>query len=54
MDEDQVEGFGEQNPLGRVGHPAEVATVFVFLASAESSYATGEVLAVTGGQPVTV
>jgi NAD(P)-dependent dehydrogenase (short-subunit alcohol dehydrogenase family) len=31
-----------------------VAPVFVFLASAESSYVTGEVIAVTGGQPVTM
>jgi NAD(P)-dependent dehydrogenase (short-subunit alcohol dehydrogenase family) len=54
MPEDKVESFGEQTPLGRVGQPAEVATAFVFLASAESSYITGEVLAVTGGQPVTV
>ena len=54
MPEEQVESFGEQTPLGRVGQPAEVATAFVFLASAESSYITGEVLAVTGGQPVTV
>lgn len=54
MPEEKVEGFGTQTPLGRAGQPAEVATAFVFLASAESSYVTGEVLAVTGGQPVTV
>ena len=52
MPEDKVEGFGQQTPLGRVGQPAEVATAFVFLASPEASYITGEVLAVTGGQPV--
>jgi NAD(P)-dependent dehydrogenase (short-subunit alcohol dehydrogenase family) len=54
MPEEQVESFGEQTPLGRAGQPAEVATAFVYLASSESSYVTGEVLAVTGGQPVTV
>ncbi|WP_121258522.1 SDR family oxidoreductase [Nocardioides ferulae] len=54
MPEEKVESFGEQTPMGRVGQPAEVATAFVFLASAEASYITGEVLAVTGGQPVTV
>lgn len=54
MPEEKVEGFGEQTPMGRVGQPAEVATAFVFLASPEASYVTGEVLAVTGGQPVTV
>jgi NAD(P)-dependent dehydrogenase (short-subunit alcohol dehydrogenase family) len=54
MPEEKVESFGEQTPLGRVGQPAEVAPAFVFLASAEASYVTGEVLAVTGGLPVTV
>ena len=54
MPEEKVESFGKQTPLGRVGQPAEVAPAFVFLASAEASYVTGEVLAVTGGQPVTV
>jgi NAD(P)-dependent dehydrogenase (short-subunit alcohol dehydrogenase family) len=54
MPEDKVESFGKSTPLGRAGQPAEVATAFVFLASAEASYITGEVIAVTGGQPVTV
>jgi len=54
MPEEQVESFGEQTPLGRAGQPAEVAPAYVFLASAESSYVTGEVIAVTGGQPVTI
>jgi NAD(P)-dependent dehydrogenase (short-subunit alcohol dehydrogenase family) len=54
MPADAVESFGEQTPLGRAGQPAEVATAFVYLASKEASYVTGEVLAVTGGQPVTV
>ena len=54
MPEEKVESFGEQTPMGRAGQPAEVAPAFVFLASPESSYITGEVLAVTGGQPVTM
>ena len=54
MPEEKVESFGQQTPLGRVGQPAEVAPAFVFLASGEAGYITGEVLAVTGGQPVTV
>jgi NAD(P)-dependent dehydrogenase (short-subunit alcohol dehydrogenase family) len=53
MPEEKVEVFGTQTPLGRVGQPAELAPAYVFLASAESSYITGEVIAVTGGQPVT-
>ena len=52
MPEEMVEHFGEQSPLGRAAQPAEVATAFVYLASPESSYVTGEVLAVTGGLPV--
>lgn len=54
MTAEMVEGFGTQSPLGRAGQPAEVAPAFVFLASAKASYITGEVIAVTGGQPVTV
>jgi gluconate 5-dehydrogenase len=36
-------------PMGRIGHPGELAGVAVFLASAASSYVTGQVLAVDGG-----
>lgn len=43
--------FGAQTPLGRPGQPAELAPAYVFLASQESSYVTGETLAVTGGMP---
>ena len=43
MPEEKVASFGEQTPMGRAGQPAEVATAFVFLASPESSYITGEV-----------
>ncbi len=41
--------FGKGTPLGRAGQPAELAGVYVFLASQESSYVTGEIIAVTGG-----
>jgi NAD(P)-dependent dehydrogenase (short-subunit alcohol dehydrogenase family) len=54
MPEEKVESFGTQTPVGRAGQPAEVAPAYVFLASADSSYITGEVIAVTGGQPVTI
>lgn len=42
--------FGQQAPMGRAGQPAELAPSYVFLASQESSYTTGEVIGVTGGQ----
>jgi len=52
MPPDQVEGFGEQTPVGRPGQPAELAPVFVMLASDEASYVIGARVAVTGGTPV--
>jgi len=52
MPEDMLEGFGATTPLGRAGQPSEVAPAYVYLASQESSYVTGEVLAVTGGKPL--
>jgi NAD(P)-dependent dehydrogenase (short-subunit alcohol dehydrogenase family) len=42
--------FGQQAPMGRAGQPAEVAPAYVYLASQESSYVTGEIIGVTGGQ----
>lgn len=44
--------FGEQSPMGRAGQPAELAGAYVFLASNESTYVTGEIIAVTGGMPI--
>jgi NAD(P)-dependent dehydrogenase (short-subunit alcohol dehydrogenase family) len=52
MPEEQVESFGEQTPLGRPGQPAELAPVYVLLASDEASYISGSRFAVTGGTPV--
>ncbi|BDV35165.1 SDR family oxidoreductase [Methylocystis iwaonis] len=42
--------FGGDTPLGRPGQPAEIAPLYVLLASAESSYATGQVFGATGGE----
>jgi NAD(P)-dependent dehydrogenase (short-subunit alcohol dehydrogenase family) len=47
---DKLIKFGEQTPLGRPGQPAEIAAQYVLLASAESSYATGNVWGSTGGE----
>jgi NAD(P)-dependent dehydrogenase (short-subunit alcohol dehydrogenase family) len=52
MPPEQVESFGQETPMKRAGQPVEVAKVFVFLASADSSYVTGARYAVTGGVPV--
>lgn len=52
MPEKKVKTFGQDTPMGRAGQPAELAPVFVFLASQESSYITGEVIGVTGGDPL--
>src|SRR4051812_22174062 len=53
MPEDKLESFGQQSPLGRAAQPAELAPIYVFLASQESSYITSEVIGVTGGSPIT-
>jgi NAD(P)-dependent dehydrogenase (short-subunit alcohol dehydrogenase family) len=49
---DKVANFGKDTPIGRAGQPAELAPVYVFLASQESSYITGECIGVTGGKPL--
>ena len=52
MPPDQVEGFGENVPLGRAAQPAELAPIYVLLASDESSYMSAGAFPVTGGKPV--
>jgi NAD(P)-dependent dehydrogenase (short-subunit alcohol dehydrogenase family) len=52
MPPEQVESFGEQAPLGRAGQPAELAPVYVLLASDDGSYVSGARVAVTGGTPI--
>lgn len=44
------ERFGENTPIGRPGQPAEIAPVYVFLASAAASYVSGATIAATGGR----
>ena len=50
MPTEKVEKFGQNTPEGRPGQPAELAPAYVFFASQESSYVTGEILGVTGGR----
>jgi NAD(P)-dependent dehydrogenase (short-subunit alcohol dehydrogenase family) len=52
MPADQVAEFGKQVPLGRPGQPAELAPIYVLLASDEASYMSGGAYPVTGGNPV--
>jgi NAD(P)-dependent dehydrogenase (short-subunit alcohol dehydrogenase family) len=52
MPVEQASKFGQDSPVGRPAQPAELAPPFVFLASQESSYIVGEVIGVTGGNPL--
>ncbi len=52
MPAEDVEGFGSQVPMGRAGQPWEVATAFLFLASSDGSYFTGQTLHPNGGMVV--
>jgi NAD(P)-dependent dehydrogenase (short-subunit alcohol dehydrogenase family) len=52
MSEDSVTSFGSQVPFGRPGQPAELASAYVMLASAESSYTSGALVTVAGAMPV--
>lgn len=47
-----VSDFGSDTPLGRAGQPSEVAPAYVYLASEDSSYMTGQVLHINGGEVV--
>ncbi len=49
--DEKIPDFGGHTPMKRPGQPAECAPVYVLLASQESSYITGEVFGVTGGNP---
>lgn len=49
---DQVATFGSTTPMQRAGQPAELAPAYVFLASEDSSYMTGQVLHINGGEIV--
>ena len=49
---DELEKLGQDTPIGRAGQPAELAPAYVLLASAEGSYMSGAVIAVTGGMPI--
>lgn len=50
--QEKIPEFGSETPMGRPGQPAECAPIYVLLATQESSYITGEVFGVTGGNPL--
>jgi NAD(P)-dependent dehydrogenase (short-subunit alcohol dehydrogenase family) len=52
MPPEQVKEFGKSVPMKRPGQPAELAPVYVMLASPEASYVSGATVAVTGGKPI--
>lgn len=47
---DKLPSFGGDTPMGRPGQPAEIASLYVLLASPESSYSTGQVFGAVGGK----
>lgn len=47
---DKVSDFGSDTPMGRAGQPSEVGPAYVFLASRDASYITGQVIHVNGGE----
>jgi len=50
MPKEKVKNFGSDTVCGRAAQPAEIAPIFVFLASDQASYVTGEIHGATGGQ----
>jgi hypothetical protein len=50
MPQEKVKKFGENSVFKRPAQPIEMATIFVFLASSDASYVTGEIFAATGGR----
>ncbi|MCH7412475.1 SDR family oxidoreductase [Belliella sp. R4-6] len=49
---DGISDFGRDTPMKRAGQPSEVGPAYVFLGSADSSYMTGQVLHINGGEIV--
>ena len=52
FDSKKVSQFGSDSPMGRPAQPAELSPAYVFLASDEASYITGQVIHVNGGEVV--
>jgi NAD(P)-dependent dehydrogenase (short-subunit alcohol dehydrogenase family) len=52
LKKEQIKTFGSDSPMGRAGEPVEIASAYVFLASEEASFITGQVLHPNGGEIV--
>ncbi|MGB8192601.1 MAG: SDR family oxidoreductase, partial [Chitinophagaceae bacterium] len=52
FDEKHIKEFGKKTPMGRAGFPFEVAPAYVFLASEDASYISGQVFHINGGEVV--
>lgn len=52
FDEEETAKFGQDTPMKRAGQPSEVGPAYVFLASEDSSYITGQMIHVNGGEPI--
>ncbi|MEO6524391.1 MAG: SDR family oxidoreductase [Mucilaginibacter sp.] len=52
FDIDKIKHFGEETAMERAGQPSEIAPAYVFLASDDSSYITGQVIHINGGEVV--
>lgn len=50
FDKEKLKGFGKDVPMGRPGQPSELGPAYVFLACGDSSYMTGQVLHINGGE----
>jgi NAD(P)-dependent dehydrogenase (short-subunit alcohol dehydrogenase family) len=50
--QEKVKKFGENTPMGRPGQPAELAGIFVLLASESNSFATGQIYGSSGGKGI--
>jgi NAD(P)-dependent dehydrogenase (short-subunit alcohol dehydrogenase family) len=52
FDEEKIKSFGSETAMKRAGQPSELAPAYVFLASADASFITGQVIHVNGGEVV--
>ncbi len=46
----KIPTLGSNAPMGRAGQPFEIAPLFIYLASSDSSYVTGQVMHINGGE----